>query len=313
MIRIAITLMSMAVAQSSWAQEKSFADMVAVAQEKVVEIVQNIHGDDIRKLNAAQATTIRCFPGGDDKTPLARAYGSSGIRLGTGFIVNARGDVVTADHVVKAMMSLEACLAQFQVTPERLIGHQSSSSGAAFKSTGSLVETSGASFDVPFTIVAEDPAHDVAVLTPQANSVRPIVVVSGATEPQPPNGSLAKLNVDRPRDGSDVFTCGYPLAQYGSVTTSGRIASAWSQKTLLNAASNGIAEESETYILHMRVNHGNSGGPLFSIEDGSVLGIVVEISSTKVETGVAYAVPAKYIAALLNENKIPWQRAGPQH
>ena len=166
MIRIAITLMSMAVAQSSWAQEKSFADMVAVAQEKVVEIVQNIHGDDIRKLNAAQATTIRCFPGGDDKTPLARAYGSSGIRLGTGFIVNARGDVVTADHVVKAMMSLEACLAQFQVTPERLIGHQSSSSGAAFKSTGSLVETSGASFDVPFTIVAEDPAHDVAVLTP---------------------------------------------------------------------------------------------------------------------------------------------------
>jgi S1-C subfamily serine protease len=73
---------------------------------------------------------------------------------------------------------------------------------------------------------------------------------------------------------------------------------------------NGITQQSETYTLDLRINHGNSGGPLFSTDDGSVLGIIVEISPTTIENGVAFAVPAKYIAVLLDKSKIPWVSVG---
>jgi hypothetical protein len=40
------------------------------------------------------------------------------------------------------------------------------------------------------------------------------------------------------------------------------------------------------------------------------LGIIVEISPTTIENGVAFAVPAKYIAVLLDKSKIPWVSVG---
>ena len=322
MKRIATILLLMLFASSLWGkkQEATFADKVAVAQRTIVQISQNIGITGMNKLADAHATMRSCFPDGDN-TPLANLYHPSGFNVGTGFIVNNKGDVVTADHVVKLIIRLEACLAQYQVTPHNLIGLQVPNSDMRIIAPNLELANSGFSSAVQFTIIAEDPAHDVAVLTPQRNLFHNSNIIISDTNGRSqtfnlnatklnPNDQVARLNLNRPRDGSDIFTCGYPLNAPSSVTTSGRIASAWSEKILANAVNNGITQQSETYTLDLRINHGNSGGPLFSTDDGSVLGIIVEISPTTIENGVAFAVPAKYIAVLLDKSKIPWVSVG---
>ena len=74
----------------------------------------------------------------------------------------------------------------------------------------------------------------------------------------------------------------------------------------------------------MQVNHGDSGGPVYSIKTGAVIGLcdsfdpalVTDTDKNLVTTangktleynsGLANVVPAKYIVQLLDKNKIRW-------
>src|ERR1035438_4624937 len=84
------------------------------------------------------------------------------------------------------------------------------------------------------------------------------------------------FDLDRRRDGEDVFACGYPLGALELTTTSGHVATSWAQHSLLTAKKYGILEESEVIRLDLRANPGSSGGPIFSSSNQSVIGLADE-------------------------------------
>jgi hypothetical protein len=76
-------------------------------------------------------------------------------------------------------------------------------------------------------------------------------------------------------------------------------------------------------LADLRVNHGNSGGPIYSIATGAVIGVCEGFEGADVETGklpsikiddeplvynsgVSIFIPARYVTALLDKNKIMW-------
>jgi len=114
--------------------------------------------------------------------------------------------------------------------------------------------------------------------------------------------------VKRPRDGEEIFACGFPFGEPGLVTTSGAIASAWKTDLLIAAKAAGVVETVETYWADLRINPGNSGGPVFRTSDQSVLGMAVEFKGT-----LGVVVPAKYIAEFLKAHAIQWSSAADAH
>jgi S1-C subfamily serine protease len=285
-------ILAAAVCSTSHAQHNNDSHSSQTAAPlSLEELVQN-----------AQTSVVQIEIRVDDQTEikdpeLRRLFGDSNfLTVGTGFIVNDRSDVVTADHVVKEMESTIAKLGDEKISSIALIGvPQQGVENATVRIVGTLRS-------LRMTIKARNSVRDVAIVAPTDESIfAPFNMFSGATDLHQDMPSVAKINIQRPHDGADVFACGFPLGSKSIITTSGHIASAWSSDTLHNTFDGRAVGESEAYILDIRLNRGNSGGPLFSSKDQSVIGMVVAVTGT-----VGKAVPSKYIVEMLNANHISW-------
>ncbi len=116
-----------------------------------------------------------------------------------------------------------------------------------------------------FDIVSEDEANDVALLLLRQNPFRGELssgIVIG-DQPVPLLHGTAALDVTRPDEGIEVAVSGYPLSETALVTNSGILASAWA----MNPSSQDI------YLVDVETNPGNSGGPVYRISDGRVIGL----------------------------------------
>ena len=87
------------------------------------------------------------------------------------------------------------------------------------------------------------------------------------------------------------------------VTTAGHVANAWAA----DVAQSPTPTSADLYILDLSANPGNSGGPVYRIADGSVVGVCIQIKLARLEAGVinaglAVARPAKYVAELMAAN-----------
>lgn len=150
-------------------------------------------------------------------------------------------------------------------------------------------------------LLNSDRQHDLALLR-----------VKG--RPGPP----AKLaSSELPREGSDVALIGFPIGGalgFRHVTHRGILASvvisslpAASSKQLNEGAVSRLREGSfELLQLDATAYPGNSGGPLFDVESGHVIGVVNMVlikgnreSALSQPTGITYAVPVRYLAQLL--------------
>lgn len=160
---------------------------------------------------------------------------------GTGVIVNASGMILTAHHVVANAGAIRATFAD----------------GTASAAT----------------LLAADPANDIAVLAP---ATLPEVVVPAVL------GSAARLSV-----GDDVVAIGNQLRLTGS-TTAGVVSG-------LNRGATGTDGTRLAGLIQFdaAVNPGSSGGPLVNAE-GQTVGIVVALANpTDSDTfiGIGFAVP----------------------
>jgi S1-C subfamily serine protease len=142
----------------------------------------------------------------------------------------------------------------------------------------------------------EDKVHDIAVLSPMntmALTHDPFGFPDAKFAP-----TAVTFDTRRPRDGDDVFACGYPMGTMALATTAGRIATAWDREVVHTAVVNNIKEETEVYRLDLRINPGNSGGPVFRSDGQNVIGMVIEIEGAPGQW-LATAVPSHYITAFL--------------
>jgi S1-C subfamily serine protease len=222
--------------------------------------------------------------------------------VGTGFWVNHRGLALTAKHVTEGARTLISNSPGTQL----LIGR-------AMPNVSTPGITLRASFDyLQADIIEEDPQHDLALLqsSPNPFEAGPKIVIK---TPDPETDvylplSLATLARTDARDGEWIAVSGYPLQEPALVTTSGGIASAFStdiKEIQSPGAPPGftVPAISDSYLADVSVNPGNSGGPVYRITDGEVIGVCVAFrigqgstgpSMFQYNSGLSVIVPIKY-------------------
>jgi S1-C subfamily serine protease len=230
--------------------------------------------------------------------------------VGTGFFVNAAGDVVTASHVAIGIQGSapEPGIQQIIQILEANGIHAAPYIAVSIPNveTSHLTIASGSEL-FPATLAAADAEHDIAVFHATVNPFTKMQKTfggSGAAGLPQATATFVHLALSRPHDGEEIFACGFPFSEPGLVTTSGTIASAWKTETLLTATGAGLLRPVDTYWADLRANPGNSGGPVFRTRDQAVVGMVVQ---GKGSLGVV--VPAKYVSEFLKAHGIQWSAA----
>jgi S1-C subfamily serine protease len=241
--------------------------------------------------------------------PAASGPGNRGVVVGTGFWAHPEGLVLTARHVSR---DAQAAIAATPGARLRL--------GLAIPNLTGPPITIRSSFEImDVEILEEDPRHDVALLRAPNNPF-----TSGRTSGVHQVGTswgvnalfgLASLSDQAVRDGEGIAVSGYPLAEPALVTTSGAIASAFGSDIQEIQAAGGpagflVPDSADSYLADVAVNPGNSGGPVYRIADGSVLGVCVafRIAAGTLEnhpspffynSGLSVVVPIKYGQSLI--------------
>jgi S1-C subfamily serine protease len=206
--------------------------------------------------------------------PGAAAHGTQLNVLGTGFWVSENGLVMTARQVTedaqRVMASLPGSRLMVGQGIPRITDPEFTIRGS-FNYLGSKV-------------IEEDPRHDIALIqvvqNPFATEQRPFIKALAPDADVYPLLGLATLSTSEVRDGEQIGVSGYPLAEPALVTTSGVIASALEvniqqAQTLGAPAGYTMPNIADSYLADVTVNPGNSGGPVYRISDGGVIGVCV--------------------------------------
>jgi S1-C subfamily serine protease len=238
--------------------------------------------------------------------------------LGTGFLVNSDGFVVTARHVVQCGHRLAE---QIEAAQAGMVV------GLALPNTENM---RGNFRDVGLDLVDEDAAHDLALLKLRPNPFSGELGSGFVTNGEEVAFLLgtATLNPSRPRDGDAVGVSGYPLGQSVLVTNAGWMATSWSFE-IAEAPVPGAPQLlptphiADTFLADLEANPGNSGGPVYLIESASVIGVCVGSMLSPVRdqdgnpagtgtqklfysSGLTIVVPARYVTDLLSKHGLSW-------
>jgi len=220
--------------------------------------------------------------------------------LGTAFLVSMDGWLVTAKHVTDGAAEFA------NVAPGSL--HASFAVGNVDSPTMQI----RASFvSVPVTVVATSDENDLALLrTPQP--IGEGVFMKLGNEGVGIEPGSAVLSIERPKEGESIAISGYPLNEAAMVTTAGSVASSWA----LDAPPAIGKKMFDRYLGDLTANPGNSGGPVYRLSDGRVIGVCTAGKLTRVIGGegnqaadLTIVVPAKYVADLLEGQGVQYQTA----
>jgi serine protease Do len=113
--------------------------------------------------------------------------------------------------------------------------------------------------------------------------------------PTPVTGHVFTLDTSQPEVGTDVGAIGYPLAGPESLTK-GSISGLARTIDINNSSLSGLIQTDAA------INHGNSGGPLLSV-DGTVVGLVDAMETGA--NGIGFAIPVQSAASELQS----WRQA----
>lgn len=216
--------------------------------------------------------------------------------LGTGFFVNSDAHIITARHVIqKGRGLMEQVKANARACNIFV--------GLVLPNSENFV---GNKVLIDFDLVDEDANHDLALLglmkNPFQGEVSSGIRIGKNVIPVP--AVAVQLRPDRPREGQWIGISGYPFQEHVLITNSGYIASVW---TMPN------------YLADAEVNPGNSGGPVYLVEDASVIGVCVASRGTPIwreggevarildqelyySSGLTHIISTRFVIDLLDRN-----------
>jgi S1-C subfamily serine protease len=217
-------------------------------------------------------------PAADSSAPPSMAERPASIN-GSGFFVSKQGHVITALHVVRAA---ERAREQMRGTDNRLfVGLRAGSSFVA----------------VPAEVVGVDEAHDLALLR---------------IKPPAPVRDVVKLSSARPDDGALIEAAGLPgMAGMTLVSNTGHMA----EMVLLQPGNRllkapveidaaRLAPLREFYLADLKTDEGMSGGPVYLVESGAVIGVVQGYTQ---DPRLAVVVPVRNVIELLKSNNVGYE------
>jgi len=213
--------------------------------------------------------------------------------LGTAFLVNRDGYAITALHVL--------------TSGDKQLGGGTSMTTANVRFP-STEEQRGQFFGGTFTRVDVDKLNDLALLRLSMNPFNPDdpnmkAFLRGRQLPV----SAVTFDQRRPVEGARISVSGFPFGAPVLITNSGWIASSWA--FTLHPTTGPTGYFSDTYIADLSANPGNSGGPVYLVDDASVIGVChgIEIeTATGARTGNMHVIPIRYVIALLKKNGVTW-------
>ena len=238
--------------------------------------------------------------------------------LGTGFLVNSDGYVITARHVIEGGRQI---LERIQAGQRRMLVGLAQRNTENMRGNFSVVE---------FDIVEQDVRHDLVLLrlrrNPFRGEVRSGIVIGDSEEPL--LFGTVTLNPNRPRDGVAVGISGYPLGEPVLVTNVGCMATSWAF-TIEEAPVPGapqwfrMPDIADAYLADVEVNRGNSGAPVYLIENAAVIGVCVGSKPAPIRdqqgvnisvgnrellysSGLTIVVPIRYVIELLRTHNLDW-------
>jgi S1-C subfamily serine protease len=257
---------------------------------------------------------------------------------GTGFLVNRDGFALTAAHVVDCPAN---AVIQGSNSPQPLTAQRSLVGIPVVHVTTDQTHTRRNFTYVQAEIIESDHIHDVALLKISRNPFKNIID-SGYTL----NGKklalerlgIAMLGARKPREGEAIAISGYPVLRDSNQpvfdTNAGIVASIHSSRdrdlpTYFNSATDQLQARVtfDLYEADMRVNPGNSGGPVYNSLTGEVIGVCSAFRPTSVKeqdptndqwkdsslgynSGLAIVIPIAYGTILMSQHAVnaPQQR-----
>jgi len=240
--------------------------------------------------------------------------GSKSVVLGSGFLVDTAHHVVTARHVVEAAEKARENLLNAPAGREGPIDPQSVSVGlfVGFASE-QVVDWERENFSlgnftmVPATFLKFNPTADVAVL-----QILEVPQHSGFSlqgrEHRISQPVLPRFDERLAEEGEAIGVSGFPLEVPSLVTTFGRIGARYA-----------LANNALVQLGSVQVNPGNSGGPVYRLQDGAVIGIAIGYwqapaqvlvplpsgqtvaGSAPMNSGLAAITPIRYALELLSQ------------
>lgn len=215
--------------------------------------------------------------------------------IGTGFVVNSRGLIVTNDHVIKAIKSLPIPpgIKQDHI-PAEMYMFRYSEAGA-----------------MTLTLKCEG-LFEITQYDPGENYLGPPIPDIGFVTTNVCDLPVIKLESSlRIREGMEVATAGYPMG------TDALMAPGWLhqlsptlQKGIVSAVLPFPCENPHSFSIDVMTQGGASGSPVFDVRTGNVIGVLYgglqdavslpELQSIPTPTNISYVVPYKFITRLLD-------------
>jgi hypothetical protein len=220
-----------------------------------------------------------------DQSPSSRGYHYT--FFGNAFFINDQGDLLTSAHVLETFRN----------------GGQPSIIVSRPNSPPQLL---------PITVVAADPAHDVAILhvtpNPFSGHFR-VSFLSLATDPAAPGQSVLALSL-HPARLQDAHSFQEPVED----RSPGKVLSF--ESTKLDKSAPAV----EVFLLSHPVTLGQSGSPVLAADSNAVVGLVegrwlrenlVSLAHSNGQSAgtPGAAVPIRCAICLLNEKHVPWHAA----
>lgn len=189
--------------------------------------------------------------------------------LGTGFCIHPRGIIVSCEHVFSAFMqrSVQEHVANIpkELEKKKFIPHESGINvpHAVFFDTQYSKHKMRA-IPAPMDIATIKTDYDIGMMRIQPSLAFP----KGFP-------SLEIEEFDQIYEGMEIAICGFPLGNYLS-NQIGTITSSFTKGILSSIIPMpGCAKEHLSgFQLDITATHGNSGGPVFNIENGKVFGVL---------------------------------------
>jgi S1-C subfamily serine protease len=235
------------------------------------------------KFNAALAPVV--YP--DDQTPEPRGYQYT--FFGNAFFINEQGYLLTVAHVLETFSDggQPSILVKRPDAPPRL---------------------------VKVSVIAQDPAHDVAILraAPNPFTTGCTVAFVPLSASQPVRGESVLAVSLRPKH--EHFALSFELPREDS-----------SRGTVLSFESTQLAKSAppaDVFLLSHPVVKGQSGSPVLDTETQAVIGLVEGLwlrgtygtmskASPQPDAVPGAAIPVQYAIALLKQNGVTWHTAAP--
>lgn len=257
-------------------------------------------------------------------------YQTGSVRAGgTAFLVGKNGFALTAAHVINPC---PASIPGSGANPPSVLVEQEFSIGLpVVHSTTDQTNTRQNFTFVDAEVIKSDTMHDVALLrlriNPFTTPIESGYTLNGQKLPLAPLGS-AEISTRKLREGESIAISGYPLDIDAPVfdTNVGIVASTHSSRefslpTYFNSSMDQfhVSVTFDLYEADLHVNPGNSGGPVYDVLTGKVVGLCsayrpapikesvngqVQDSTYRSNSGLAVIVPIAYATILMSQQGI---------